>query len=76
MQGDPLSLYIFIICAEYLGHHILFMSTQTRSGISIKLTKDSPNIHFLMFADDCIYFAMRLKEPQKLSHTLIIIEEY
>lgn len=25
-QGDPLSLYIFNICAEYLGSYINFMA--------------------------------------------------
>lgn len=42
-QGDPIAPCIFILCAEYLGKYIHFMSTTKNSGVSIKLTKDSHN---------------------------------
>lgn len=32
-QGDPFSLYLFIISAEYLGRYIHFMANQKRKGI-------------------------------------------
>lgn len=50
-QDYPISPYIFTIFAKHLGRYIHFMSTQKRSGISTKLSKDNPNITYL-FADD------------------------
>lgn len=51
-QGDLNSPIIFILCAEYLGRYIHFMSALKNFGIWIKLTKDSPAISYLMFARD------------------------
>lgn len=51
-----LSPYVFIICAEYLGRYTLFVAKQPKSGIFIKLNKNTPKISFLMFVDDFIFF--------------------
>lgn len=53
-QDDPLFPYLFVICAEHLGRYINFMGNQKRSGIGIKLNKDTPKIPNLTFVDDCI----------------------
>lgn len=63
--GDPLSPYIFIICVEYLGRYIRFLSTQARCGICIKLTRNSPGIPYLIFVDDYIIFFEATKHAHK-----------
>lgn len=76
-QDDPRSCYTFIICAEYLGIYINFMENQPKSGIFIKLNRDPPTIHFLMFADDCVTFCRANKTTarnikQILDHYCIV----
>lgn len=53
-EWDPICLYIFIICAEYLGKYVYFIFNHKKSGIGFKLAKDWPNILSLVFADDCV----------------------
>lgn len=65
MQGNPISPYIFIICIEHLDRYIHFMSTQRNFGIGIKLTKDFPNISYIIFADDCLFFYRTTKKAVK-----------
>lgn len=55
-QGDPVSPYIFLICAEYLGKYIHLLSTQKSSRITINVSKDSLIIFYLMFVDDFFIF--------------------
>ncbi|KAH9718961.1 reverse transcriptase domain-containing protein [Citrus sinensis] len=54
-QGDPLSPYLFIICAEGLSS--LFRS-QERSGLlhGVKVARGAPMISHLFFADDSFLF--------------------
>lgn len=54
-QEDPIPLYVFKICAEYLGRYS-FHVTQRNLIIGIKLKKDSPNKSYLMFVDDSFIF--------------------
>lgn len=63
--GDPMSLYIFIICVEYLSRHIHFAASHPRSLIGIRLNKDYPNVLFIMFADDYIIFFKATKKTAK-----------
>ena len=54
-QGDPLSPYIFILCAEGLSALI----TQARTaGIieGLKMSPQAPTLHHLFFADDSFLF--------------------
>lgn len=47
-QGDPVSPYIFIVCAEYLSQYIYFMTNIKRLGIGIWIAKDGPNISYIV----------------------------
>lgn len=52
-QGDPLSSYLFILCAEVLyaaiQHHV-----DTGSLKGIQVTRRAPKISHLMYADNTI----------------------
>ena len=54
-QGDPLSPYLFILCAEGLSSLI---SCAVQSGLvkGLKLSPTAPTIHHLFFADDSFLF--------------------
>lgn len=60
-QGDPISPYIFIICAKYLGRYIYHRASIPKTGMGVKVAKQGPMILFLMFADDCIIFSKASK---------------
>ncbi|XP_057800052.1 uncharacterized protein LOC131015604 [Salvia miltiorrhiza] len=54
-QGDPLSPYLFILCAEGLSAIINYeMARGNLHGIQIN--RGGPTISHLMFADDCVFF--------------------
>lgn len=65
-QGNPLSLYIFIICTEYLGRYINCMANQGKFGIGIRLNNDAPKIPYLIFANDCIILYRATKRARLL----------
>lgn len=52
-QGDPLSLYLFLLCMEKLALMIHEKVTQ-KAWQPIKLTKDWLEISHLVFEDDCL----------------------
>lgn len=54
-QGDPISLYLFLLCAEGL----LAMLRRDENGGSLRgisVCKRAPLVSHLLFADDCIVF--------------------
>jgi len=54
-QGDPLSPYLFIICAEvFLG--ILIKAQENKTIHGIKIARRAPSISHLFFADDSLIF--------------------
>lgn len=71
-QVDSLSPYIFIVYAEYLGWYIHFVSNQRKSGIDIKLNKDSLTIPYLMFVDIRIISCRASRRAaQNIKHILV-----
>ncbi|KAL9687478.1 hypothetical protein QQ045_031881 [Rhodiola kirilowii] len=54
-QGDPLSPYLFLLCAEWLSLKISReVHSQRLKGV--KVCHGAPVISHLFFADDCIFF--------------------
>jgi hypothetical protein len=52
-QGDPLSPYLFIICAEGLSA-MLQKAERDRKIIGIKVCRTAPSVNHLFFADDSL----------------------
>jgi hypothetical protein len=53
-QGDPLSPYLFIMCAE--GLTALIRHAEARGDIhGVKICRNAPIISHLLFADDCFF---------------------
>ena len=55
-QGDPLSSYIFILCMEFLGFHIMESSASSECH-PIKAGQSRPKFSHLFFADDLVLFS-------------------
>jgi hypothetical protein len=54
-QGDPLSPYLFILCAE--GLSALIRDAETRGELQgIRVCRTAPVVSHLLFADDCFLF--------------------
>ncbi|KAL9679912.1 hypothetical protein QQ045_017783 [Rhodiola kirilowii] len=54
-QGDPISPYLFLICAEWLTHTIkMYQERGLLEGL--KICKRAPVVSHLMFVDDCMIF--------------------
>jgi len=54
-QGDPLSPYLFILCAE--GLSALIRDAESRGELTgTKICRRAPSVSHLLFADDCFLF--------------------
>jgi hypothetical protein len=54
-QGDPLSPYLFLLCAEGLSS--LFLYEEEVSGIDgVRVCRNAPSVSHLLFADDSLIF--------------------
>ena len=69
-QGDPLSPCMFILRVEFLGRELLIHLENPKNHLGIQTHRNGPGIPFLIFADDCIIFFIKLHK--KL--VLILVE--
>ena len=52
-QGDPLSLYLFLLCAEAFS--CLLLSAEARGELTgVRVCQEAPSINHLLFADDSL----------------------
>ena len=72
-QGDPLSPYVFILCGEVLSG-LCKAAEQTGSLQGIRVTRGSPRVSHLLFADDTMFFCQSSEES--CSTLLQILKEY
>ena len=56
-QGDPLSPYFFILCAEVLSH-MMNKAMEDRSFGGIKISNQAPAVNHLLFADDSLFLGL------------------
>lgn len=73
-QGDPLSPYLFILCAE--GFSTVVKHENVRGLLhGLRVCRAAPAITHLLFADDCILFCRATRdECQKLKDVLHFYE--
>ena len=72
-QGDPLSPYLFILCAEVLSN-LLTKAEESNKLKGMKISTTGPSINHLLFADDALFFC---HAHQKSCTTIMsILREY
>ncbi|XP_074271816.1 uncharacterized protein LOC141595750 [Silene latifolia] len=54
-QGDPLSPYLFLLCAEALSN-LMRRAVENNTIHGIRVSPTAPVISQILFADDCIFF--------------------
>lgn len=71
-QGDPISPYIYIMCAEGLSTII-----QRNEGAGLlhgcRIARDAPTISHLLFVDDCYLFFRATKPKAQVMKNLVQI---
>ena len=69
-QGDPLSPYLFLFCAEGLNA-LLRQAAATGDIHGFSLCRNGPKLTHLFFADDCLIFCRStLEECAKIQELL------
>lgn len=72
-QGDPLSPYIFIICAEVLSG-LCRTAQETGSLPGIRVSRYGPKVNHLLFADGTMIFAKT--DPSSCTSLVEILHSY
>ncbi|XP_042962692.1 uncharacterized protein LOC122296963 [Carya illinoinensis] len=73
-QGDPLSPYLFIICAEGLSS-LLDYYAKNHWIKGVQVARGGTSINHLLFADDCILFGKaKIAEWRRLQEVLQVYE--
>lgn len=85
-QRDPLSSYLFLLCAEGLGG-LIRRAYQDKAIHGISIARRAPTITHLLFVDDCMIFARAsvqeawtimgiLKDYEHLWGQMVNLEKY
>ncbi|XP_042958006.1 uncharacterized protein LOC122293492 [Carya illinoinensis] len=74
-QGDPLSPYLFIVCAEGLSSLLDYY--EKRQMIKrVQVARGGTSINHLLFADDCILFGRtKIEEWRRIQRALQVYEK-
>jgi hypothetical protein len=72
-QGDPISPYLFLLCAEGLSSMIKSIGPQYISR-GVRVSRHSPWISHLLFADDCLVITQATK--RRADMVAAILEDY
>ncbi|XP_035551149.1 uncharacterized protein LOC118349712 [Juglans regia] len=73
-QGDLLSPYLFIICAEGLSQ--LLLNSEREGAIrGTAISRGGIRVNHLLFADDCVLFCRALKREWKVIYSILEMYE-
>lgn len=72
-QGDPLSPYVFILCGEVLSG-LCNKAQQSGRLEGIRVSKNSPRVNHLLFADDTMFFYR--SDQQSCQELVSILQKY
>lgn len=74
-QGDPLSPYLFILCAEDLS--ALIRDAEARGELQgVRVCRNAPVVSHLLFADDCfLFFQAEVSQDNVMKRILNTYEE-
>ncbi|XP_060974078.1 uncharacterized protein LOC115695073 [Cannabis sativa] len=74
-QGDPISLYLFLVCAEGLSS-LLTLYEQRRWLTGCRVARSAPRVLHMLFADDSyVYCKANVSEATHVMHLLQIYEQ-
>lgn len=69
-QGDPLSLYLFVLCMKKLAL-LIMKKVQSRLWMLVTVSRNGPGISHLFFADDCLLFVKAKSSQVCLLHQVV-----
>ncbi|XP_057443227.1 uncharacterized protein LOC130735144 [Lotus japonicus] len=71
-QGDPLSPYLFILCAEVLSG-LLLQAQENQAIHGIRIAPQAPEVSHLFFADDSILFFRATEEEVEVVNQVLTV---
>lgn len=74
-QGDPISLYLFILCSEVLSG-LCRKAQNNGSVVGLRVAKRSPQINNLLFAEDTMFFCKASKRNYEPSESSLRCTSY